>query len=333
MERQFSRRAALIGGGVALGAVGAAGVLAATGQQAAAADAPQVPSPTVARVGATFNLFPFAPGTTYPEAMKTWNATMSSPGVPRPMRCWKVFYQLGQFPTSIDDEIQTIINNDIQALITFKPAITPSSDDLKALAKAVKMFSDAHLKAEMCLWQEVRPATKGPGSGMTAEQYHTYVQYYGPAIRPYYPLVFDAAGSQGPDEWAAYDPGHTYVDGYAIDYYCPTYFNKDTIRLDALATLAGDLPVGIWEIGNADSSPFFPSRSQLNEYMSYLTNFLTNRLAAGRPVGSVAWYNGPADASYSNQNEIVGTNPNPLAPLDITDYRLLYDAVNGKSPA
>jgi hypothetical protein len=324
--RQFSRRQALIGGGVALGALGVAGIVTATGQPAAAAQpAPQVPAPTTARVGATFNLYPFAPGTTYPQALSKWNDAVSSPGMLRPSRCWKGYYEESKFPTKIDSQLKTVIDNDIQALISFKPAITPSPRDRGALATAVKMFHDAHLKAEICLWQEVRPEV------MTPAQYLAYVKYYGPTIREYYPLIFDAAGTRGPKEWQAYDPGHAYVDGYAVDYYGPTYY-KLGYKLDALASMAGTLPIGIWEIGTA-TREILPNPTQLGDYMTYITGFLSQRLSSGLPVGSIAWYNGPADAKQSNHNQIVGQHPSPLAPEDIKYYRTLYDTINGKTPS
>ena len=63
--------------------------------------------------------------------------------------------------------------------------------------------------------------------------------------------------------------------------------------------------------------------------MNHMTTFLTRRAASGLPVGSVAWYHGPADAGQSGLNEIAGCNPNPLASTDVTAYRKLYDAVRG----
>lgn len=317
MNREISRRAVLIGG-AALGiggALGAAGIV--TGTRQAAAAATSAPRGGPARVGATFDLFPFCPGTTYPEAADTWNSTTGTT-----MRCWKTYYQVSQFPTSIDAKTQTIIDRGIQALISFKPAITPSEADLDSLANALQLFKTAGLIAEVCLWQEVGPRD------MTAAQYHQVVQYYGPTVRQFYPLVFDAPGYQGPAEWAAYDPGRSQLDGYAVDFYCPDFVNKG-FTLDPLGKLAGDLPVGIWEIGNTASSGFFPTADQLDDYMNYMQNWLTQRAASGLPVGSVAWYNGPADASQGGQNEIAGCSPNPLASTDIAAYRKLYNAVNG----
>jgi hypothetical protein len=316
--RQLSRRAVL-GGGVLLGA---AAVL--PDIQSAAAS-PVVPITGAARVGATFDLFPFKPGTTFPEALKKWDTVTGTKS-----RCWKVYFQLGEFPTSIDAELGTIIDHGIQALISFKPAIDTTSSqamqDHKELRAALKMLTKNKLKAEVCLWQEVGP------KDMTAAQYHKYVAFYGPLIRDYYPLVFDAPGSQGPAEWAAYDPGHSQLDGYALDTYCSDYTRKH-IRLDPLLKLAGKLPVGVWEIGNTANANFTPTPAQLTSYMNHITSTLSNRLASGLPVGSVAWYNGPANKKQSGQNEIVGQHPCALAPTDIADYQKLYAAVNGKKPS
>jgi hypothetical protein len=316
--RQLSRRAVL-GGGVVLGA---AAVLADIRPVMAS---PQVPITGPARVGATFDLFPFAPGTTYTQAMKQWNKATDTT-----MRCWKVYYQPGEFPTGIDAQYTTMIQHGIQALISFKPAIDTKSSqaaaDKKKLRTAVEMLKGSGLIAEVCLWQEV-----GPGD-MTAKQYHEYVAYYGPVIRKHYPLVFDAPGYQGPTEWAQYDPGHKYLDGYAVDLYCSDYVKRH-IRLGPLLDLAGDLPVGVWEIGNTATTSFLPTPKQVNAYMHHITATLSSRLASGLPVGSVAWYNGPANKQQGGQNEIVGTHPCSLAPTDIVDYDKLYAAVNGKLPS
>jgi hypothetical protein len=92
--RQMSRRAVLIGG-AALGAAGAAGVL--TRGQLAAAQALIPGGPPKARVGATFDLFPFAPGTTFPQAIREWNAKTGTQ-----MRCMRVYFQDRKFPTALD---------------------------------------------------------------------------------------------------------------------------------------------------------------------------------------------------------------------------------------
>lgn len=315
MDSQMSRRAILVGG-VALGAAGAASLV--TGRQPAAAQAlrPSVPIPRDARVGATFNLLPFRKGTTWGRAVDEWNKRTGTQ-----MRCWKVYFQESDFPASIDAQTQTIIDRKIQAMISFKPSRHLSVSERNRLKAAVTMFHKHKLLAEVCLWQEVGP------KDMTAAQYHDYVKYYGPVIREFYPLVFDAPGSPGPAEWKAYDPGHKYLDGYALDLYCADFTRKSR-RLEPLIELAGELPVGVWEIGNTASNSFFPTAAQLTTYMDYLTSTLSKREAQGLPVGSVAWYDGPGTPKQTGQNEIVGKHPCSLARQDIALYRKLYRAVN-----
>jgi hypothetical protein len=269
-----------------------------------------------ALVGATFDLQPFKPGTTFPEAVALWNSTTGTT-----MQCAKVYYQLLRFPTTIDDRVRTLIDMGIEALISFKPAIVPDSADRDRLAQAIKMFHNANLSAQVCLWQEVTD------KDMTAAQYHTYVQYYGPVIRQYYPLVYNAFVHGGAQEWKAYDPGHDLVDGYALDFYCASYVRRH-IRLGPMADIAGSLPLGLWEIGNTATDSFFPTADQLGQYMDHITTFLAQRAAAGLAVGAVAWYNGPAIAEQGGQNEIVGAHPNPLAADDIAHYQKLYHTLN-----
>jgi hypothetical protein len=328
-------RRALLGGGLVLGAAAAAAAVSPTAEarsmeptRSTQPAQPTQPTKRItgpARVGGTFDLFPFAAGTTYPQALRDWNKTTGTTS-----SCWKVYYQLGQFPTSLDARLTTILHHDIQALISFKPAVNTKSSaaatDKKKLESSLKLFHKAGLTAEVCLWQEVGP------KDMTADEYHEYVAYYGPVIRHYYPLVFDAPGYQGPAEWAKYDPGRDMLDGYAVDYYCGDYINRGT-RLDKIMELAGPLPVGIWEIGNTASASFLPTASEVTAYLTYITSKLSKRLAKGLPVGSLAWYNGPADGGQSGQNEMVGAHPCKRAKTDLADYKLLYDAVNGKYPA
>ena len=308
MNGELSRRAVLRGAlaGVAGSMLNRIPVL--------ATSAPVTSSAPTARVGATLNLKAFKPGTTFQQAVEIWNRTTGTE-----MRCWKIYYELGQFGTTNEKAVQTMIAMGIQALISVKPAITPSKTDRAAMVTLLKGFHGRGLQAQVCLWQEVGPKV------MTASQYHTYVSYYGPSIRQFYPLVFDAPGSQGPDEWRAYDPGRSNLDGYAVDYYCDT-FTRQPFRLDTLTDLAGPLPIGIWEIGNGAAGNFNPTKDQIDTYMTYLQNFLTHRQASGLRVGSVAWFNGPHDGV--NRSEIVGTNLCREAKVDLAAYRALYQAVN-----
>jgi hypothetical protein len=309
MSGELSRRAVL--GGAVTGVAGAllsrVPVLAAT--------PPVTGSARQARVGGTLNLRAFPSGWTFPQAVQMWNWKTGTQ-----MRCWKIYYEVGQFGTTNEQAVQTMIQMGIQALISVRPSIKPSRTDRDAMMALLNGFKQRGLQAEVCLWQEVGP------KDMTAAQYHCYVNYYGPYIRQVYPLVFDGPGWLGPTEWQDYAPNRSDFDGYAVDYYCSTFWDYTTFKLEGLIDLAGPLPIGIWEIGNTASPRFFPTTGQIDGYMSYLQSFLTQRLASGLPVGSVAWYNGPHQGH--TKNEIVGTDPNPEAPVDISAYDNLYRAVN-----
>ena len=315
MNRQLNRRTALIGGGAALGAIGAAAL---TGAAHADPLLPVTASPMISAplVGATFDLVPFPAGTTYDQAVDIWNTTTGTT-----MHCWKVYFGDSKFPNMIDEQIQTIIKRNIQALLCFKPSPAQSPADLAALDATLRMYSGAQLNAEVTLWQEVGP------KDMTATDYAGVVSYYGPTVRRYYPLVYNAPGYLGPGEWKTYDPGWPNLDGYAVDFYCGDYINKG-YRLDMIAELAGPLPIGIWEIGNTASDNFFPTDAQLSEFFGYITGFLTGRAASGGAIGSSAWFNGPATAGQSGLNEIAGTDPNPLAARDIALYQKFYTDID-----
>lgn len=322
ISSQMSRRAVLIGGAT-LGAAGAAAVL--TRGQPAAAQAVRTSAPAgAARVGGTFDLFPFKNGTTYIGAVNEWNMTTE-----RPMRCWKVYFQTSKFPTALDDQLKAIKHFKIQALVSFKPVPPTGKNqkqvnaDFKNLENALKLFKKNNLDAEICLWQEIGPRD------MTAAEYHALVKHYGPMVRNYYPLVWDAPGYPPPSEWEPYGKPilGEFNGGLALDLYCSD-FTKHGRTLDPILKLAGDKPVGVWEIGNTDSDKFNPTPKQLRKYMTYLQDTLVARIASGLPVGSVPWYDGPSGPGQSGGNEIVGTHPCADAPLDITLYRQLYDAVN-----
>ncbi len=281
-----------------------------------------------ARVGATFDLLPFQPKiTNYPAAVADWNATTGTT-----MKCWKLYYQeKSKLPTKLplDPQMQLMIKQGIQALISFKPTKNIKSpqgrNDRSQLADAVQLLKANKLLAEICLYQEIRPSDMSPG------EYKDLVAFYEPVIRPHYPLVFDAPGYQGLREWQNYKPDDSLLDGYAIDLYGGDFINHH-ITLDQFFPLAGEKPVGVWEIGNSASSKFMPSATDLKNYMDHIRERLTARLLSGLPVGSVAWYNGPATPKQSGLNEIAGTHPCALAPDDVVLYRELYEAVNGKLP-
>lgn len=324
-ERRISRRTVLLAGtaGLALAPAhflsravqpGSPPRSAGRGARVEAGTTPiQWPPP---RVGGTLSLQTFPQGTSWEQAVQDWNQQTGTT-----MQCWKIYYQEGDFGAGNDDRIQAIVKYGIKALVSVKPSRSLSPTQRQGLSSLLKHFKqDLELEAEVCLWQEV------DANVMSASQYHDYVKYYGPTVQQYYPLVFDAPGHVDPEVWSAYAQGLDF-DGYAVDYY-GSVFLKNGQTLEKMAAIAGSHPVGLWEIGNTLSTAHpLPSKAQVQDYLTYITDFLTQRAAQHLPVGSVAWYNAATDSTL---NEVVGKDKqqNPWLDIDLQKYLQLWFDLN-----
>jgi hypothetical protein len=301
-----SRRALLKGLGAGAAALAAAPVLL-PGTRAGAAAAARAGLPLAAALlaglhGATLTLAAFPSGTTWSQAIADWESYTGTT-----IKASKIYNSPGVFPTSVSAKIQTLIGQGIKALLSFKPAFNPpTSADLAALAATLQMYQGAGLTATVTLWPEAQDV-------MTASQFHRVVQYYGPTVRKYYPLAYDAAGSRGPTNWKQYYPGALLIDVVAIDYYATAYVKG--ITLDTIVAIADNAsppkPFGIWEMGNSTSTTS-PPQSQIQNYFSYLQSVMAGRLQAGKANAEIAWYNG-------NGVNTIGSS---------TDYRVpLWDSL------
>lgn len=282
-----SRRAMLRGLGAGAAALTAGPALLASTPAAAAATPrdrlPRAAATLAGRHGATLDLAAFPSGTTWPEAIADWDGYTSTT-----IKTSKVYYGPGVFPTSITGKMSTFISEGIKALMSFKPAYDPpTKTDLAALENALAMYQKAGLTATVTLWQEAQHV-------MTASQFHRVFAYYGPTIRTYYPLAYNADGSRKPTSWKQYYPGASLVDVVAIDYYANSYAKG--IRLQAIVAIADDAspakPFGIWEMGNTGSKKANPPPSVIGNYFSYLQSLMAGRLQAGKANAEIVWYNG-----------------------------------------
>lgn len=175
----------------------------------------------------------------------------------------------------------------------------------------------------MVLWQEVQTIT-----GMSAATCKAGFAYYYPALHALgVDVVYDASGGAGEAAWASWFPSGS-CDVVAADLYCTAYDSGTTLA--TLASLAAQssppLPVGIGELGNSASGGT-PTTAQLTAYLSYVTTFLTGRLAAGLPVSDVMWYNGDPSAAPPHPNTITGPT-DPRAAL----LKTLWQEVMGAQP-
>jgi hypothetical protein len=243
--------------------------------------------------GATLSLAAFPAGTTWAQAIADWESYTGTT-----IKASKIYNSPGVFPATISTKIQALIGQGIKALLSFKPAFNPpTSADLAALASTLQMYLNAGLTATVTLWPEAQDQ-------MTAAQFHRVVQYYGPTVRNYYPLAYDAAGSRGPANWKKYYPGALLIDVVAIDYYATAYVKG--ITLDTIVAIADNAsppkPFGIWEMGNSTGTTS-PPQAQIEAYFGYLQSLMAGRLQAGKANADIAWYNGNGVNTISSSSD------------------------------
>ncbi len=158
------------------------------------------------------------------------------------MKVSKVFLAA---PAAIPQRMTQMNAAGIKICVCLAPAFNPvSATDLANITTLMQAMQAAGMTADVALWQE--PYYRG----LTAAQYIAGVNYYGPTIRTYYPLVFSTALSsvQNNNENSFY-PGDAAVDKIATDYYSINYVNGAS--LDLAASVADSAvppkPFGLWE--------------------------------------------------------------------------------------
>jgi hypothetical protein len=309
MSRRTMLKAAAAATGVAL-----TGTYTLAGEALATTLAPA----TTARVGATVAPLAYPKGTTWDQAMATFNSQVG-----RNFEVAKRYYKgASTWPTASDlgVGITSLIQRGCRGLLCFEP--NPDGSDLTALKNSLKAIKQAGLTdAKVTLWDE-----QGLGSHLSAAEFRAAFKNY-QAIRDIYPLWVDFAGSAA-STWTAYYPGAGQLDGIAVDFYASVFVNQG--RIDPLAALADEagLAFGIWEIGNTSNpSAKLPSPDQVGAYFRYLTHLQSTRLKAGHQVGDMAWYNGPHLGSWNNT--ISGTKLSPRTYTDRKQLDTFFDSFNG----
>jgi hypothetical protein len=175
----------------------------------------------------------------------------------------------------------------MKVCLDLAPPYNPvSSADYVAIQAYMQALQAMGASVEVSLWHE-------PGlNGLTSVQYAQMMQYYGPAIRPYYRLWCVFSGSDA-IESNGYYPGDGHVDGIAADCYGTSHANLDSCR--DMADNHG-LPVGLWEFGTAldfgmDPSPVTGTTVAAQEaFLAYVTSFFVSRVANGQPVGDLLFF-------------------------------------------
>jgi hypothetical protein len=209
----------------------------------------------------------------------------------------KVYFKSGQFPTTLNTYTSFCVSPPaghlpVRCCLCYLPATDGS--DFASLVTSLKALKALGLtNVAVTLHQECQ-------NSLTAAQYISVVKQYRAAVTQVYGnvLYYDAAGSAGAAEWASYDPGGAWVDGYAIDFY-------DANGFEGQGGVAGDVlqpfinlahkagkPWGLWETG-ASVNNETASIPKTQAMISYYAGKIAADHKAGLPVDSVMWYWNP----------------------------------------
>lgn len=162
------------------------------------------------------------------------------------VRVSRAYYGLSTFPTS-DATLAAMAAGGIKACLNLTPAYNPvSSADLASLAAMLAYWQAQGLQMEVSLWAEPY------NNGLTAAQFIAMIDYYGPTVRQYCPLVFcTSAFTVDNNDENSYYPGDSAVDKIATDLYAIRWLAGTS--LDLAASLADNAvppkPFGLWEFG------------------------------------------------------------------------------------
>lgn len=235
------------------------------------------------RVGAFLN--PAALGytsTDWTSAASAWTLWTG-----QPVNCAR--HYMAAPPYAISSDMTAMIAGGTKILISLTPAFNPtSSTQLAQIETFMRALIAAGANCDIALWSE--PFF----SGLTSTQYIAGVQFYGPTIRRYYPLVFNTAnGAVVHDSEATFYPGDAWVDKVGTDYYASGWVAGD--RLDTIAAVASGAsppkPLALWELNGSPASTG-QSQANVDSYFAYLTSFLQSQQNSGFPVGDLCLFNG-----------------------------------------
>jgi len=190
-----------------------------------------------------------------PSAETAWAGILG-----RPLTVRHVYFAVSQTSFTYNSDMQADAAAGRKICFAFKPSYNPvSATELAAITGFLAACKAGGLKADVTCWHE--PFF----GGLSSAQYIAMINYYGPAIRQYYPLVFvtSASSAQSNSENTFY-PGDSAVDKVATDLYAGSYYTFGT-RLDTAALTADNAvppkPFGLWEFNSNPTGNFLSGQN------------------------------------------------------------------------
>lgn len=266
---------------------------------------------TIGRVGSTTNIGQYSGATTRAIVAGDFDSfageTMSAaaPGAQ------KLYYQSGNFPTSLVDgngaSVSSLVTAGVEFWLCYQPTIWTTGTGSNAAAMNADLAS---MTASVQFWlNNVNPGVpvkvviyqepQNSQFGFTQTTYTNTHNWYAPAIRALgAKVIYDAAG-HAPTEWVPWGSGIVAnIDEVVVDYYANIFVKQYNVATNPDPTLplrnfadSHLLPFGFGEVGSA-IIPNYVTSAQFTQYIQYIQTTMANRLSAGLVNSDVMWYNG-----------------------------------------
>ena len=198
-----------------------------------------------------------------------------------------------------DANMQLIVASGVKMCLTLRPAYNPvSAADLAAMTVLLQALSGAGATAEIALWHEPY------FTGLTSTQHNTMIQYYGPTVRLYFPLVFCGAGNDLILANGFYT-GDSWFDKISSDTYALSTAHPNPganiVNSAAIADAATPpKPLGLWEFNGSTDEVNGQSQSFVTTWWGDVQAYFAARIAAGKPNADVLLFNAYAGNFLGN---------------------------------
>jgi hypothetical protein len=193
---------------------------------------------------------------------------------------------------SYTTDMQDMVAAGVKMCVDIQPPYNPvSGTALASIVSLMQTLTAAGAVCDISLWHEPYY------SGLTSAQFTSMIQYYGPSVRQYYPLVFDGSG---PDlvESNGYYPGDAWVDKIACDDYVVSDASagapgSSIANAAAIANAASPAkPLGVWEFNGSTDPVYGQSQATVTAWFTSLITYMKGRLTEGWPNADVILYSG-----------------------------------------
>jgi Spherulation-specific family 4/Carbohydrate binding domain len=209
--------------------------------------------------------------------------------------------------TSLTTDMREMAAAGVKVCVDWTAPYNPVSATFYAeLESLLQQMVAIGLNADVCIWHEPYYG------GLTAAQYVAAVQYYGPMMRRYYPLVCCFSGPDA-DLSNGYYPGDAWCDKITVDQYAYGGNETDNSLTNAAAiadAASPPKPLGLWEFNSSTDANYGQNEGEAQAFFNYVTSFFSDRLVAGLPNADIILF----DSGGQEGGGVAGAGFNWLGP-------------------